>query len=67
MRTRAFSNDADTEGDSDSSDTGSADAGSSEFVFDGFKVMFVEKVMLTPVATLTPHAPLTQTQSRGWH
>ena len=62
-----------TEGESDSSsNTGSSDADTnsesdSEFVFDGFKLMFAEKVMLTPVAPVVPPAALTQAQSRRWH
>lgn len=38
--------------------------GDSEFVFDGFKVMFNEKVMLTPVAPVAPAAPLVRAASQ---
>lgn len=74
MRTRSYSMDT-TEGGSDSrADTGSSDANDngdtsnvSEFVFDGFKLMFAEKVMLTPVVTTVAPAALTQAQSHRWH
>lgn len=68
MRTRSYS--MDTEGESDSgTDKSSGDPtdSDSEFEFDGFKVMFVEKVMLTPVMPVVPPAALTQAQSRRWH
>ena len=73
MRTRSYA--MDTEGDSSADtgssntdgDTSSATDNTSEFVFDGFKVMFAEKVMLTPVTPVMPTAPLTQAQSRRWH
>lgn len=70
MRTRSYSMDTTEGGSGDSPDTDASDASSdndSEFVFDGFKVMFAEKVMLTSVAPVTPPAALTQAQSRRWH
>src|SRR5205823_1791598 len=67
MGTRSYSIDAES-GSDGSADTGSSDAnGDSELMFDGFTVMFVEKVMLTPVAPAMQPAPLTRAQSRRWH
>jgi hypothetical protein len=67
MRERSYSMDTTDGGNDTSADNGSSDSSSdNEFVFDGFKVMFVEKVMLTPVVQAMPTAALTQAQSRRW-
>jgi hypothetical protein len=62
---RATEDNADSGGDARPSDAGSDSSSSdSDYAFDGFKVMFAEKVMLTPVA---PAAPMVHAQTRRWH
>lgn len=66
MHARGFSTDAGSGDDGAGGNSGSNDSDSAEFVFDGFKVMFAQKVMLTPVAPVKAPAVLTQTQSRRY-
>jgi hypothetical protein len=60
---RATEDTADSGSDA-GSDPGSSGSSDSDYAFDGFKVMFAEKVMLTPVV---PAAPLVQAQTHRWH
>jgi hypothetical protein len=68
MRARSFSEGSGSGGDdTPAADSGTGESSSPEFEFDGFKVVFAEKVMLTPVASTTPAVVLAQAQSRRYH
>ncbi|SAL05093.1 hypothetical protein AWB81_07014 [Caballeronia arationis] len=67
MRTRSYSMGAEDDGNADLGSGRSDVSQEGDFVFDGFKLTFSEKVTLTPVAPMAPAAPLTQAQSSRWH
>ena len=51
MRERSFSDEQDGGSDNAAGEGAGADT---EYAFDGFRVMFSEKIMLTPAAPLLP-------------
>ncbi len=58
MIVRAFSNDPEVEGSgNDPPQSPAGDAEGGDYQFDGFKVVLVEKVMLTPVVAVVAPAP----------